>query len=216
MSDSSTKHPESRSETPEMAYEDLAELFRRLGTGQTPTSLHASLAGILAAGHRMSSEDWVHWALELLAPTETVTEGHHIVLKGLYVWTLQSLEDTGLGFTLLLPADDAPLDERLDALSDWSGSFLGAFGSVGVVAEGRPAGSRRRGTGRLIGHCPGRYRLRRRRPGRGRLPGDQRTRSPRCADVVSGIQRQRRQRRRTAGGSLTRQHPISLIWTDRP
>ena len=137
MSDSSAKHPEARPEAPEMAYEDLAELFRRLGTGQTPTSLHASLAGILAAGHRMSSEDWVHWALELLAPTETVTEGHHIILKGLYVWTLQSLEDTGLGFTLLLPTDEAPLDERLDALSDGSGSFLGAFGSVGVVAEGQ-------------------------------------------------------------------------------
>jgi uncharacterized protein YgfB (UPF0149 family) len=137
MSKSSIKQTEPHPDVPEMAYEDLAELFRRLGTGQTPTALHASLAGILAAGHRMSNEDWVHWALDLLAPNEAVTEGHHIVLRGLYVWTLQTLEDTGFGFKLLLPADDTPLDQRLDALSDWSGSFLGAFGSVGVVAEGQ-------------------------------------------------------------------------------
>lgn len=125
-------------EIPQMRYQDLVELFQQMGTGQTPTFLHGSLTGILAAGHRMSSQDWVQWALDLLAPSEEITESHHIVLRGLYINTLRELEDTDFSFKPLLPDDSYPLADRLEALSDWCGSFLGAFGTVGVVAEGKP------------------------------------------------------------------------------
>ena len=128
---------DSTPDAPQMRYEDLAELFRRMGSGQSPTTLHGSLTGVLAAGHRMSAEDWVAWAVDLLGPSETVEEGHHVILKGLYVSTLSALEDTGMSFKPLLPADNAPLADRLEALSDWCGSFLGAFGTVGVVSEGK-------------------------------------------------------------------------------
>lgn len=124
-------------DAPRMSHSDLAQLFRQMGTGQTPTSLHGSLTGVLAAGHRLSAEDWIQWALDLLAPTETITESHHIVLRGLYATTLQDLEDSGLPFRPLLPPEDAPLPDRLEALSDWCGSFLGAFGTVGVLEEGK-------------------------------------------------------------------------------
>lgn len=124
-------------DVPQMRFEDLAELFRRMGSGQSPTTLHGSLTGVLAAGHRMKSDDWVSWALDLLGPTEEIEEGHHVILKGLYVATLSALEDTGLSFKPMLPADNAPLANRLAALSEWCGSFLGAFGTVGVLSEGK-------------------------------------------------------------------------------
>ncbi len=127
----------SQPDIPQMRYEDLAALFQRMGSGQTPTMLHGSLTGVLAAGHRMSSSDWVSWALDQLGPSETIEEGHHVVLKGLYVSTLSALEDSGMSFRPLLPADNLPMSDRLEALSDWCGSFLGAFGTVGVLSEGK-------------------------------------------------------------------------------
>lgn len=123
-------------ETPTIQYGDLRELLRRLGTAQTPSSLHGSLTGILAAGHRMTPRDWIAWALDLLAPSSDVTESDRTELNALYVSTLRDLEDPDFTFMPMLPPDDSPLGQRLEELSDWCGCFLGAFGTVGVVAEG--------------------------------------------------------------------------------
>lgn len=122
-------------DVPQMRHQDLARLFRLVGSGQQPATLHGSLTGVLAAGHRMEAEDWISWALELMGPAETATSDHHSVLKAFYVSTLSALEDSGMSFRPLLPDDDTPLPDRLEALGDWCGSFLGAFGTVGVVAE---------------------------------------------------------------------------------
>lgn len=126
---------ESNQDVPQMRHQDLAKFFELLGSGQSPTTLHASLTGVFAAGHRMESADWVSWASDMIGPSETVTADHQAILKALYSTTLNALEDSNMSFRPLLPADDSPLSDRLEALSDWCGSFLGAFGTVGVVAE---------------------------------------------------------------------------------
>ncbi|WP_108125760.1 UPF0149 family protein [Saccharospirillum mangrovi] len=128
MSDSTTN-------LPQMRHQDLVRFFELLGSGQSPTALHASLTGVLAAGHRMEPNDWVEWATDMMGPSEIVTADHQAVIKALYATTLNALDDANMSFRPLLPADDSPLSERLEALSDWCGSFLGAFGTVGVVAE---------------------------------------------------------------------------------
>ncbi|MFT4675693.1 MAG: hypothetical protein ACI9D8_001093 [Reinekea sp.] len=119
----------------ELQYADLAILFRKIGSSLAPNYLHGSLAGVLAAGKRMSQDDWLDWALDQMAPSEALLEAHITVLQGLYFKTLGELQDEGLAFSLLLPDEDAPLADRLVALSEWAGCFLGAFGSTGVVTE---------------------------------------------------------------------------------
>lgn len=126
---------ESNTTLPQMRHQDLVRFFELLGSGQSPTALHASLTGVLAAGHRMEPADWVDWATDMMGPSEVVTADHQAVIKALYATTLNALDDTNMSFRPLLPADDSPLNERLEALSDWCGSFLGAFGTVGVVGE---------------------------------------------------------------------------------
>ncbi len=52
----------------------------------------------------------------------------------------EQLEAEDLGFTLLLPDEDAPIVDRLAALGLWCGSFLAAFGSgLGMVRDDDPA-----------------------------------------------------------------------------
>lgn len=116
-------------------FEDLAELFVKMGSSLSPTYLHGSIAGVLAAGKRMTQEAWVDWALDQMAPSEDVQEAHIIIVQGLYFKALNELQDEGLSFSLILPDEDTPMVDRLFALSEWAGSFLGAFGATGVVQE---------------------------------------------------------------------------------
>ena len=116
-------------------FDDLAELFVKMGSTLSPNYLHGSITGILAAGKRMTQNDWVDWALDMIAPKDAVDDTYVTILQGLYFKTVAELEDEGLAFSLLLPGEEAPLLDRLIALSDWAGSFLGAFGATGVVQE---------------------------------------------------------------------------------
>jgi uncharacterized protein YgfB (UPF0149 family) len=118
-----------------LQFEDLAELFVKMGSTLSPTYLHGSIAGVLSAGKRMSQEDWVDWALDLLAPTADVEEAQVTIIQGLYFKTLTEFEDEGLTFSLVLPDEDTPMVDRLFALSEWAGSFLGAFGATGIIKE---------------------------------------------------------------------------------
>lgn len=119
----------------DLSFEDLAELFVKMGSSLSPTYLHGSIAGVLSAGKRMTQEDWVDWALDQLAPSEEVAEAHVTIIQGLYFKTLRELQDEGLAFSLVMPDEDTPMVDRLFALSEWTGSFLGAFGATGVVQE---------------------------------------------------------------------------------
>ncbi len=119
----------------ELQFEDLAELFVKMGSTLSPTYLHGSITGVLSAGKRMTQDDWLDWALDQMAPTEEVQESHITILQGLYFKTLSELQDEGLAFRLILPDEETPMADRLDALSEWTGSFLGAFGATGVVQE---------------------------------------------------------------------------------
>jgi uncharacterized protein YgfB (UPF0149 family) len=118
-----------------LQFEDLAELFVKMGSTLSPTYLHGSIAGVLSAGKRMSQEDWVDWALDLLAPTADVEEAQVTIIQGLYFKTLTEFEDEGLTVSLVLPDEDTPMVDRLFALSEWAGSFLGAFGATGIIKE---------------------------------------------------------------------------------
>ncbi|MDX1472675.1 MAG: UPF0149 family protein, partial [Reinekea sp.] len=103
----------------ELQFEDLAELFVKMGSTLSPTYLHGSITGVLSAGKRMTQDDWLDWALDQMAPTEEVQESHITILQGLYFKTLSELQDEGLAFRLILPDEETPMADRLDALSEW-------------------------------------------------------------------------------------------------
>lgn len=116
-------------------YDDLAELFVKMGSSLTPAYLHGSLTGVVASGKRMNIDDWLDWALDLIAPTVEVEEMHVTILKGLYFKTIAELQDESMIFNLMIAGDDTPISDRLLLLSEWAGSFLGGFGATGVVKE---------------------------------------------------------------------------------
>jgi uncharacterized protein YgfB (UPF0149 family) len=96
-----------------LQFEDLANLFVKMGSSMSPTYLHGSITGVLSAGRRMSQEDWVDWALDLIAPTNDVEEAYVTVIQGMYFKAVAELEDESLAFNLILPDEDTPMVDRL-------------------------------------------------------------------------------------------------------
>lgn len=116
----------------EMVYDfDLwAEVHVRHSAINHPSELHGLLAGELAAGERLSSERWETLALEHLGCDQLLSEAvedqptPRALLHAAYAATLAALQSEDMDFRLLLPPDQAPLNDRLEALSCWVRGFL--------------------------------------------------------------------------------------------
>ncbi|MEF3193418.1 MAG: UPF0149 family protein [Halothiobacillaceae bacterium] len=87
---------------------------------------HGVLTGMLCAAGMVDLADW--WSSiradeSQVEPSEPVRE--------LYAETVGSLADVTGVFALMLPDDDASLEERAEALHDWCQGFLYGYGVAG-------------------------------------------------------------------------------------
>ena len=108
-----------------------SDLHGRHGAINHPSELHGLLAGELAAGERLSSERWENLVLEHLGCDRLLEEEQgdepaspRALLHAFYAATLAALQSEEMDFRLLLPPEQAPLNERLEALSNWVRGFL--------------------------------------------------------------------------------------------
>ncbi|MBD9367079.1 UPF0149 family protein [Xanthomonas sp. XNM01] len=97
---------------------------RSLGLGAPAAELHGGLCGWLAGG----GVDRAAWPASVLADPAAPTPASGSALDQLREVTVAQLADSDFALDLLLPAADAPLGERAQALFDWCRGFLGAFG----------------------------------------------------------------------------------------
>jgi uncharacterized protein len=97
-----------------------------LKLGVDACELHGSLCGYLSGGGRASPADWLQrLALDVAASDVPAADS---ALQRLFDATRAEFDDDELGFELLLPDDEAPLEQRADALISWCRGFLGGFG----------------------------------------------------------------------------------------
>lgn len=92
---------------------------------------HGTLAGALCALEGYSVEDWL---AEILPDTAPATPP---LLGDVYVETRAALHGGSMEFDLLIPGDDAPIEERTRALSLWCNGFLYGLGTTGVADPAR-------------------------------------------------------------------------------
>jgi len=125
-------------------FSGIEALFGRLGLNLDPAECHGSLCGMLCATEGVQGAAWVNQilsgSLELpqgeAAPSHNVGDGEgRTLLLILYKDTAAQLEDPEYGFHLLLPDDDDPLRQRVDALSRWCQGFLLGLGLGGVKEQ---------------------------------------------------------------------------------
>ncbi|MGN6519351.1 MAG: UPF0149 family protein [Dokdonella sp.] len=112
------------------SHQELAGVLAALRLGVNPSDLHGSLTGYLCAGGVAGEDDWLD-RLEL-AP-ENAGAQRDAVLKALLAASRAQFERQPARVLPLLPAADAPLARRADALVEWCRGFLGGFGLVGTT-----------------------------------------------------------------------------------
>ena len=107
-------------------YAAFAALLASSGHPVSPAELHGLLLGRSCAGAGFEIDHWLVDAAELLgaAPQDNVRQA----LIGLQEMVKTELSGSDVTIVLLLPGDDAPLQERASALGQWCQGFLGGFG----------------------------------------------------------------------------------------
>lgn len=110
-------------------FDHLADLMISEGVlTLSPSELHGLLSGQLSAGARFDSDTLLRVVSELMNVTQIEQERSKVLLIDLYQTLLFQLQDEDLSYRLLLPEEDQPISQRVDALSSWCSGFLAGFG----------------------------------------------------------------------------------------
>jgi len=131
------------SATPTLDYDRLRDLLADAGAVVALAELHGGVCGALCAGGEPAARRWLNDCLE---DEELATAGALAdELEELVDASAKMLEDAELRFEPLLPGDDAPLEEQVQALAWWCQGFLGGVGTMapglaGRAGEGDPLG----------------------------------------------------------------------------
>ena len=116
------------------------ELEGALAGGGAPVAAaeaHGTLCGALAVDAGYDAEQWLAAVLPDGAAAPAALRSRHL-LETAYSETREALAGDEMEFRPLLPADEAPLEQRVAALAAWCAGFLYGLGSGLGPAAGVP------------------------------------------------------------------------------
>ena len=99
-----------------------------------PAELHGLLCGSACAGGALDDRAWLGRLIEH-GGEDLAGQADDAALIWFRNRALVNLGDADLRFDLLLPEEEAPLAERLDALAAWCSGFLSGFGLAGGQSD---------------------------------------------------------------------------------
>ena len=119
-----------------LEYERLRDALAAAGAVVALPELHGGVCGALCVGGAQAARRWLADCLddEPLDPKSAVADE----LDEMIVTSEKMLDERELRFAPLLPGDDAPLEEQVEALASWCHGFLNGVGSTTAPA-GRAA-----------------------------------------------------------------------------
>jgi uncharacterized protein YgfB (UPF0149 family) len=108
-------------------YQTLWDHLGAAGLSYSPAEIHGMLAGMLCA----KTKGWRKLLCDQL--DEDSPEGQQCLeeLDKLWIHSATELHDGQMPLTLMLPGENAPVNERALALRDWAQGFLYGFGLGG-------------------------------------------------------------------------------------
>jgi uncharacterized protein len=121
------------SAVPPLDYDRLRDSLADAGAVVALAEMHGGICGALCAGGATAARRWLEDCFddqELAASTAALTADLEEVLGA----SEQTLADPELKFEPLLPDDDAPLAEQVQALALWCQGFLSGVGTTAPSA----------------------------------------------------------------------------------
>ncbi len=109
-------------------FDDLEHTLMKMNAATEAAEAQGLLCGILCALGRVDKKSWSQQVIgEAADAADLLMNELKEHLGSLHSETLESLYDEEYGFQLFLPDDDAPVEERIQALSEWCQGFLLGF-----------------------------------------------------------------------------------------
>jgi uncharacterized protein YgfB (UPF0149 family) len=111
-------------------YLKLAQQFISHDLQASPAEIHGLMSGLLAGGMPQSDLSWQAHIHELFNNGAALPVALNSQLAALLESIYTALKDPDFSFNPLLPEDDAPLDERAEAMAQWVQNFVVGFALV--------------------------------------------------------------------------------------
>lgn len=109
------------------AFEWLANVYNINGAINHPSELHGLIVGELSGGLLRHQDSWLDLALEHMGVEHLNIEKQPNLKEDLYTYyqdVASGIEQDSSAFGIMLPDDDYPLTERVEALGLWVRGFL--------------------------------------------------------------------------------------------
>lgn len=118
-------------------FDQMADIYWRLGVMQSPSQLHGFLTGRLSAGDELATAEWLAEAARYIDAVESPDAADSALLQSLHLATAQALAGGEMAMALLLPDDAVEITLRVDALGQWCQGFLAGFAQGGKTVQQR-------------------------------------------------------------------------------
>ena len=116
-------------------YYELGAELKKVDAVASAAEAHGILVGQLCGGLKLDGLMWLKQFLLAVGVKREPVEDQRQWFYALEDLTARELADSRLGFRPLLPDDDDPLADRLEAVGDWCSGFMAGFASAGHSAD---------------------------------------------------------------------------------
>ncbi|HEX2494624.1 MAG TPA: UPF0149 family protein [Steroidobacter sp.] len=111
----------------QVTFPEIARVLETLSATTPAAECHGCLCGALCTTQGYPLDRWLD---EVVPDMADASQGDRRALHLLFTDTVNSLRGDQMEFQPLLPSDEAPLEQRATALSQWCQGFLYGFGSA--------------------------------------------------------------------------------------
>lgn len=112
-------------------YYELGAELKKVDAVASAAEAHGILVGQLCGGLKLDGLMWLKQFLLGIGVKREPAEDQRAWFYALLDLTGKELANAGMSFQPLLPDDEDPLGDRLEAVGDWCSGFLAGFGSAG-------------------------------------------------------------------------------------
>lgn len=118
------------------AFASVADALATLTSLGTAAETHGMLVALLSARVKIRESAWVDSLLnEHIEARDTAGQAAYQVLHQLFAVTQTAFQENDFSVTLLLPDDEAPLLDRVEALAEWCQGYLTGLHLLGLAIE---------------------------------------------------------------------------------
>lgn len=109
---------------PSLKIEKLLAALEAAEIGQHPVEVHGAMVGLIAGGVEQGRGAWLKPLVELMNDGQALPAELQQLVEELFTDTQARLAERDFGFMPLLPEEEEPLCDRVEAMSLWVQSFL--------------------------------------------------------------------------------------------